>query len=90
MGILKEETDRVPARMHAAVEHFVENTADGEVDEAAVWRWEGWCNDPRNLEEYAEIVKMTRQVLVAPRPSPSSGAELVADAALEVLSDLGA
>jgi hypothetical protein len=89
MGICNERTDGGPARMHTAVEQFVENTAEGEVDEAAVWRWEGWCDDSRNLEEYAEVVKMTRQVLVAPCPSPSSGQELVADAALDDLSDLG-
>ena len=89
MGIFNERTDGGPARMHAAVEQFVENTADGEVDEATVWRWAGWCDDPLNLEEYAEAVEMTWQVLVAPRPSPSSGKELVADAALDNLSDFG-
>jgi len=89
MSIFNERTDDGPARMHAAVEQFIENTADAEVDEAAVRRWEGWCDDPRNLKEYAEVVKITRQVLVAPRPSPSSRAELVADAALEELSHFG-
>ena len=86
---MNEGTGSSSARMHASVEQFVQNTADGEVDEPAVWRWEGWCDDPRNLKEYAEVVKMTREVLVAPRPWPSSGAELVADAALEGLSDFG-
>jgi hypothetical protein len=90
MGNLNQESDSGTARVHTAVELFVENGSDRELDPAAVWRWEEWCDDARNLGEYAEIVKMTRQVLLVPTPSPCSSEQLVADVGLEGLSDLGA
>ena len=80
MSDAKKETrgGRIPAR--DAVEWFVENESDHELDEATVLEWEEWCTDPRNRETYARILEIRRQISMLPAPLSGSPEALARDA----------
>ena len=67
-----------------AVEWFVSNTCYQELDPELVFRWEGWCNGPGHLEEYATVVELYRQLRTLPPPREAGKAELLRDVEGEV------
>ena len=72
-----------------AIDWFVENAADGAVDQITLLRWERWCGSPRNCAEYEGIVEMWRQVVLLSSPPPPGREALYADAALDRLERTG-
>jgi ferric-dicitrate binding protein FerR (iron transport regulator) len=80
MGSGKKETGRGRMPDRDAVEWFVQNESDHELDEATVLQWEAWCADPRNVETYIRILEVRRQISMLPKPSPQSREELRKDA----------
>lgn len=79
----KKETGagRVPDR--DAVEWFVENESDHELDEATVLEWEAWCADPNHLDTYLRILAIRQEISLLPKPSVETREELVKDALRE-------
>jgi hypothetical protein len=62
-----------------AIEWFVSNASDQELDPELVLRWEGWCNGPGHLEEYAFVVELHRELRALPPPGEAGQAELLRD-----------
>jgi hypothetical protein len=79
MGVAEDE--QTPSD---AIEWFVSNTSDQELDPKLVLRWEGWCNGPGHLEEYAFIVELRRELRSLPPPGEAGQAELLRDVEGEV------
>jgi hypothetical protein len=67
-----------------AIEWYVSNASDQELDPKLVLRWEGWCNGPGHLEEYAFIVELHRELRAMPAPGEAGQAALVRDVEGEV------
>ena len=67
-----------------AVEWFVSNASDQELDPELVFRWEGWCNGPGHLEEYVSFVELHRELRTLPPPREAGQAELLRDVEGEV------
>ena len=63
-----------------AVEWYVSNASDQELDPKLVLRWEGWCDGPGHLEEYAFVVELHRELrsLLSP-PGEAEQAALLRD-----------
>ena len=66
-----------------AIEWFVENDSERELDEAMVLRWEDWCRHARNEAEYLRVVEMCIEIHGLPAPSDVSREELLRDALAE-------
>ena len=62
-----------------AIEWYVANASDQELDPELVLRWEGWCNGPGHLEEYAFVVELHRQLRSLSPPGEAGQAELLRD-----------
>ena len=62
-----------------AIEWFVSNASDQELDPKLVLRWEGWCNGPGHLEEYAFIVELRRELRSLPPPGEAGQGALLRD-----------
>ena len=62
-----------------AVEWYVSNASDQELDPKLVLRWEGWCNGPGHLQEYAFVVELHRHLRSLPSPVEAGQAALVRD-----------
>ena len=67
-----------------AIEWYVSNASDQELDPKLVLRWEGWCNGPGHLEEYAFIVELHRELRSLSPPREARQAALVRDVEGEV------
>ena len=67
-----------------AIEWFVSNASDQELDPEQLLRWEGWCNGPGHLEEYAAVVELYRVLRSLPPPGAAGQAELLRDVESEV------
>jgi hypothetical protein len=68
---------QIPAR--DAVDWFVENESDRELDGATLLQWERWCTHPRNRAQCTSVVQMFQQIRLLPAPSAASGEELLGD-----------
>ena len=66
-----------------AIEWFVENESDRELEEAVVLKWEDWCRDPVNEAEYISVAEMCLQIRGLPPPSVVPREELLRDARAE-------
>lgn len=62
-----------------AIEWYVSNASDQELDPKLVLRWEGWCNGPGHLEEYAFVVELHRELRSLPAPVEAGQAALLRD-----------
>ena len=62
-----------------AIEWYVSNASDQGLDPELVLRWEGWCNGPGHLEEYAFVVELHRQLRSLSPPGEAGQAELLRD-----------
>ena len=62
-----------------AIEWYVSNASDQELDPQLVLRWEGWCNGPGHLEEYAFLVELHRELRSLPPPGEAGQAALLRD-----------
>ena len=67
-----------------AIEWFVENESDRELEEAVVLKWEDWCRDPVNEAEYISVAEMCLEIRGLPPPSAVSREDLVKDARAEL------
>jgi ferric-dicitrate binding protein FerR (iron transport regulator) len=76
-------SDGVPASAREAVEWFVENESDRELDEETVLQWEEWCTHVWNNAAYAEIVRMRLQIPLLPVPADVSRENLLRDVLAE-------
>ena len=66
-----------------AIEWYVSNASDQELDPELVLRWEDWCDRPGRLEEYAVVVELHRQLRSLSPPGEAGQAELLRDVAGE-------
>ena len=62
-----------------AIEWYVSNASDQKLDPKLVLRWEGWCNGPGHLQEYAFMVELHRNLRSLPPPVEAGQAALVRD-----------
>ena len=62
-----------------AIEWYVSNASDQELDPKLVLRWESWCNGPGHLEEYAFIVELHRELRAMPAPGEAGQDALLRD-----------
>jgi hypothetical protein len=75
--------DGVPTPARDAVEWFVENGSDREVDEETVLQWEEWCTHVWNNAAYADIIHMWLQIPLLSAPTMASREELLRDVLAE-------
>ena len=66
-----------------AIEWFVQNESDRELEEAVVLKWKDWCRDPVNEAEYISVAEMCLQIRGLPPPSVVPREELLRDARAE-------
>ena len=66
-----------------AASWFVENDSDREPEPALISLWQRWCNNARNTAEYAEIVRMRRELVILVAPPRVDCKEMVKDAAMD-------
>jgi transmembrane sensor len=66
-----------------AVDWFVENESDPELDPARLRQWEAWSASSKNRADYAEIIRMREEVRTLSAPPTASRQELLADVADE-------
>ena len=76
---VKNGADGVPTPARDAVDWFVENESDHELDEATLLQWEKWCTHVGNNAAYADIVYMRLQIPQLRAPVPASRDELLGD-----------
>lgn len=82
MDVMKG-ADGVPTPAREAVEWFVENESDRELDEGTVLQWEEWCTHVWNNAAYADIVRMCLQIPQLPVPTVVSREDLLKDVLAE-------
>ena len=73
---LEKGADGVPTPAREAVEWFVENESDRELDEETVLQWEEWCTHMWNNAAYADVVNMCLQIPLLSVPTFASGRKL--------------
>ena len=83
MTDVEKEAGGVPARARDAVEWFVENESDRELDEGVVSQWEEWCTHVWNNAAYVRIIQMRRQLPLLSAPTFPSREDLLRDALAE-------
>lgn len=76
---LKKGLDGVATPARDAIQWFVENESDRELDEDAVSQWEEWCAHVWNNAAYAEIVRMSLQISLLSAPTVVSREDLLGD-----------
>ena len=79
MTDLKKEADRGPTPAREAIEWFVENESDRELDEETVLQWEEWCTQVWNYAAYADVVTMCLQIPLLSAPMLASREDLLKD-----------
>jgi ferric-dicitrate binding protein FerR (iron transport regulator) len=79
MSNAKKGAGGVPTAARDAVEWFVENQSDRELDEKTVSQWEEWCTHPRNNEAYTMFIQMLLQIAKLPAPPQASRDDLLRD-----------
>jgi hypothetical protein len=84
MTDVKRGADGVSIPARDAVEWFVENESDRELDEEAVTQWEAWCAYAWNKTAYADIVHMRLQIRLLAAPTFASREDLLRDVLAEV------
>jgi hypothetical protein len=67
-----------------AIEWYVSNASDQKLDPKLVLRWEGWCDGPGHLEEYAFVVELHRELRSLSPPRQAGQAALVRDVEGEI------
>ena len=80
---VKKGDDGVPTPARDAVEWFVENGSDREVDEETVLQWEEWCTHVWNNAAYADVIQMCLQIPLLSAPTFASREELLRDVLAE-------
>jgi hypothetical protein len=83
MTDVKKGEDGVPIPARDAVEWFVENESDRELDEATVLQWEEWCSHVWNNAAYADVIHMCLQIPLLSAPTVASREELLGDVLAE-------
>ena len=89
MGNIRERVRGGLLPVEEAIDWFVENAADGALDQRTLLRWERWCDSPMNRAEYGGIVELWRQVLQLSPPLRPGREAVFADAALDRLEKTG-
>jgi hypothetical protein len=82
MDVMKG-ADGVPTPVSEAIEWFVSNGSDRELDEVIVLQWEEWCTHVWNNAAYADIVRMYLQIPRLPVPTGVSREDLLKDVLAE-------
>ena len=80
---VKKGAGAVPTPTREAIEWFVKNESDHELDEETVLQWEEWCTHVWNNAAYAEVVRMCLQIPRVAAPTVVSGEELLKDVLAE-------
>jgi hypothetical protein len=62
-----------------AIEWYVSNASDQKLDPKLVLRWEGWCDGPGHLEEYAFVVELHGELRSLSPPGEAGQAALLRD-----------
>ena len=62
-----------------AIEWYVSNASDQELDPKLVLRWEGWCNGAGHLEEYARVVEFVRELRAVSPPGETGQTAVLRD-----------
>ena len=79
MKDVKNEADGISTHGRDAVEWFVENESDRELNEDTVLEWEEWCAHVWNNAAYADVVRMCLQIPLLPAPTLASREDLLRD-----------
>ena len=80
---VKRGADGVSTPARDAVEWFVENESDRELDEEAVTQWEAWCTHASNNAAYADIIHMRMQIRLLSAPTVVRREDLLRDVLAE-------
>jgi hypothetical protein len=80
---VKKGADAVPTPGRDAIEWFVQNGSDRELDEETVSHWEEWCTHVWNNAAYAGIVNMCLQIPLLSAPTVASREDLHRDVLAE-------
>jgi ferric-dicitrate binding protein FerR (iron transport regulator) len=80
---VKKGADGVSTPARDAVEWFVENESDRELDEETVSQWEEWCARASNNAAYADIIHMRLQIRLLSAPRFASREDLLRDVLAE-------
>jgi hypothetical protein len=62
-----------------AIEWYVSNASDQELDQRMLLRWEDWCSGPGHLEEYLFVVELHQELRGLPPPREAGQAALLRD-----------
>ena len=87
MKDVKNEADGISTHGRDAVEWFVENESDRELDEDTVLEWEEWCTHVWNNAAYADVVRMCLQIPLVSAPTLPSREDLLRDVSAEEGAD---
>jgi hypothetical protein len=80
---VEKGADRVTTPARDAVEWFVENGSDRELNEATVLQWEEWCTHVWNNAAYAGLVHMCLQIPLLSAPIIANREDLRRDVLAE-------
>jgi hypothetical protein len=83
MRDVKNEADGISTHGRDAVEWFVENESDRELNEDTVLEWEEWCTHVWNKAAYVGIAQMRQQLPLLSAPTFASREDLLRDALAE-------
>jgi len=83
MRDVKNGADGLSTHGRDAVEWFVENESDRELNEDTVLEWEEWCAHVWNNAAYADVVHMCLQIPLVSAPTLPSREDLLRDVRAE-------